>query len=186
TSNSGEMQLPRGLLTEYSNAISLTYGAWQNSINAYKAAFPSNAIALNLANPYSSKDGLLQSVSSYAESALGTRAALQNNSLKSTTSLKFAPVALMQSYASHGGRVGFQSIYDTKMTSSQFAAAMQIGKTVGASYYEVYKFQLPYLSSVAAANVNLAVVPEPSGIALAVTGVLALVLWVRRGAIRRK
>lgn len=180
TANSADMQLPSSLLTQYPNAISLTYAAWQNVINAYKAAFPSNSISLNMANAFNAHDGLLQSVSSYAETDLGSRAALQNNSLQATTSLSFAPVTIISAFSTTGGEAGFQILYDPKMTSTQFATAIGIGKQAGAKYYEIYKYDVPYLGSAGAGAANLVVVPEPTTISLALSAMSVAGLWCWR------
>lgn len=186
TSNSAEMHLPSSLLSQYPDAVGKTYAAWQNAIGAYGKAFPSTALSLNLTNVYTTKDGLLQSVASYAETALGARATLQNNSLSATTSLNFAPIQIMSDFVDAGGRAGFQMLYANLNSASAFTAAIQVGNKIGPDYYEIYKPQIAFLGGLSATSAHVAAIPEPATVSLAASAGLGVGFWLRRRTAKRK
>ena len=140
--------LPDSLIDGDPEAINKVFEAWGSAIDAFNAAFPDTALALNVSNPFNGGDGLARCVSEYAIDALGERATLQNNSLHAQTSFNFRVVQLLADRHDEGVRVGFQMLCASRnhgRFKGPFADALAIGDQVGATYFEIYQSDVKHL-----------------------------------------
>lgn len=124
--------------------------AWKATIDVYAAAFPRQALALNVALPIED-DGVVDQVLAYAHERLGKRLHVQHNALSARTEEKFRPQRWVRS-AADKTTIGFQLLCpvtprgrfndDGKRFGGNLADGFRIGLHAGAAYFEVYPVDL--------------------------------------------
>jgi hypothetical protein len=199
TDASMEMHYPAGLTTASGYSDAAVIQSWDNTIDAYGKAFPNTALVLDLAMVPDARGAVTNAVVAYAESTLGARANFIHNSLHATTSPNYGPQALVTSLGKQGYNVGFEMISpstDTSRFGGPFSAALAIGQSAGADWYQIYQpdqknipsnYQFPPLAMklTLGATLNLgqsvgATVPEPDTRLLLLATAPALFLFRRR------
>jgi hypothetical protein len=135
TNNSLEIFFPNGLTSVPGYSDANIIASWDASIDAYSAAFPNNALVVDVAMVPDVNGAITNAVIDYARQVLGSRANFIHCSLKATTS----PAAPMQTTIvnlhQQGARIGFEMVSpstDTARFGGPFTAALAIGQAAGA------------------------------------------------------
>lgn len=155
TKHGGEMHLPR-TAADKENWAKVGYtrdkllGAWKRIIDAYRAAFPKQALALDVALPLYD-DGTAEAILTYASAQLGSRLHVQHNALAAKTVASFKPHRWVGSYRGKA-TVGFQLLCpvtprgkfndEGRRFGGSLEEALRIGREAGAVYYEIYPMDL--------------------------------------------
>jgi hypothetical protein len=205
TDASMEMHYPAGLTNAKGYSDTAVIQSWDNSIDAYSLAFPNTALVLDLAMVPDARGAVTSAVVAYAESRLGARANFIHNSLHATTSPNYGPQALVTALGKQGYNIGFEMISPSTQTArfgGPFSAALAIGKSAGADWYQIYQpdqknipanYQFP--PQTLGANVNVGglfdlgissgiAVPEPDCCVLCLAAI-ATMLVVHRNVVVR-
>jgi hypothetical protein len=138
--DSAEMHLPDALQS-HPDAEERVFAAWTLVIDSYVQAFRRKSISLNVANPFSSKDGLADSVADYLIGVAGRRATLQMNSLSAKTQKTFNVFELLEDKSAFGTRVGFQMLSGSEQDrfGGQFGQALAIAEDAEPHFFEIYQ-----------------------------------------------
>jgi hypothetical protein len=142
TNNSLEMYLPSGITSIPGYSDAKIINVWDDAIDAYSAAFPNNALVLDVAMVPDVNGAITNAVTAYARQVLGPRANFIHCSLRATT----PPDAPMQQTVvglhQDGARIGFEMVSpstDTLRFGGPFTDALAIGQAAGASWYQIYQ-----------------------------------------------
>jgi hypothetical protein len=155
TRSGGEMHLPRSKEARAAWAR-LGYtpdklvAAWKPIIDAYATAFPTQALALDVAIPITD-DGAADRIVAYAFEKLGGRLHVQHNALSARTVPTWKVQRLVRAYQGKA-TIGFQLLCpvtprgrfndEGRRFGGPLAEAFRIGQEAGASYYEIYPIDL--------------------------------------------
>lgn len=156
TKHGGEMHLPRSK-ADKENWIKAGYSkekltdAWRTVIDAYAAAFPKQALALDVAIPIYDDDGAAEAILAYAFEKLGRRLHVQHNALAAKTVATFKPHRWVGSYRGKA-TVGFQLLCpvtprgkfndEGRRFGGSLEDGLHIGREAGAAYFEIYPIDL--------------------------------------------
>jgi hypothetical protein len=149
TWHSAEMHLPRfsrecrTVLAKAGYSKESLVDAWKKTIDAFGAAFPDKALALNLAVPFK-EDGALEEIVQYARSRLGKRLCAQDNQL-SDHHENSVTYKLVQTLGKQGVNIGFQMLDSTKERPGRQGSlrlSLEQGLAAGAQYFEIYQADL--------------------------------------------
>jgi hypothetical protein len=160
TAYSMEMYLPNGLTKTAGYSDQKIIDVWKQSIDAYSAAFPNNALVLDLAMVPDSRGAITKVVDEYARQVLGSRFNAIICNLKANTSPTAPHLRELMRLQSEGVRIGFEMVSpssDSRFGGS-FAKAISIGTAAGSSWYQIYQSDLPGIPPSSIGNQ----VPEPT------------------------
>jgi glycosyl hydrolase family 42 (putative beta-galactosidase) len=146
TNQSLEMYFPDGLqsVPGYSDANIIT--SWDAAIDAYSAAFPNNALVLDVAMVPDVGGAITNAVIDYARQVLGDRANFIHCSLKATTPPGAPIQQTIVGLRQDGARIGFEMVSpstDVARFGGPFTDALAIGQAAGASWYQIYQADVP-------------------------------------------
>jgi hypothetical protein len=146
TNQSLEMYFPDGLqsVPDYSDTKIIT--SWDAAIDAYSAAFPNNALVLDVAMVPDVSGAITNAVIDYARQVLGERANFIHCSLKATTSPAAPVQQTIVNLSREGARIGFEMVSpstDVNRFGGPFTDALAIGRAAGAAWYQIYQADVP-------------------------------------------
>jgi hypothetical protein len=146
TTGSAEMYLPGTWSGTDQQAINI----WKTSIDAWNRAFPNKVLILDLAMAPNSKGAITKAVDEYARSTLGERFNAEVDNLKASTSKTAPHIVELNRLHSEGVRIGFEfvsSSLDRSRFGGTFLQGLNIGQSMGGSYYQVYQQDVPNIPS---------------------------------------
>jgi hypothetical protein len=146
TNHSLEMFLPDGLTTAADYSDQKVIDSWKSAIDAYSAAFPNNALVLDVAMVPNVNGAITDAVTSYAQEVLGDRANFIHCSLKATTNPTAPHQQTIVDLHHAGAQIGFEMVSpssDTTRFDGPFTDALAIGQAAGASWYQTYQSDVP-------------------------------------------
>ncbi len=151
TDASLEMHYPTGLtgIAGYSDA--LVIDSWKSAIDAYAAAFPNNALVLNVAMAPDINGAVTFPVIDYARQVLGPRANFIHNSLKASTNPTAAHHSTIVDLGMDGERIGFEMVspsIDEVRFGGPLVDALALGEQAGAGWYQIYQADVPLIPAV--------------------------------------
>jgi hypothetical protein len=177
TAYSMEMYLPTGLTKTPGYSDQRIIDVWKQSIDAYNAAFPTNALVLDLAMVPDARGAITKAVDEYARQTLGARFNAIICNLKATTPTTAPHFQELKRLHSEGVRIGFEMVAPSTDSrfGGTFAQAIAIGDAAGSSWYQIYQLDVPKISS----RLFATQVPEPSTVTL-LASAAALLIFPRK------
>lgn len=139
TNDSMELYLPPNLAPHSDEDI---VKSWQQSIDAFAAAFPSKTLVLDLAMIPDSRGRITQAVDEYARRTLGDRYEAIVCNLKANTSISAPHIKELMRQRREGVRIGFEMACpssDRQRFGGSFEEAMYIGRACIGQWYQIYQ-----------------------------------------------
>lgn len=155
TEGSNEMFVREGGVSKMPNAAELLTGAWYDCLDAYGEAFPSTPISLNMAHPFSERDGILERVAKYHADTLGLqRAAFQYDGYNARPdAANYGPYKLVKSYGERGYMTGVEQVQPTSSSryggsgsrQQKFDYSVNRARDIGCDFFDFYEPDLPLI-----------------------------------------